>query len=397
MRSAVSRSLPAIAVFLLALMVALPVVSLTAQGNSPDRRVSGVIASPDDDDSTSVRPVEGVWTTLHRVGTDRAGALDSMRTTRAGRYELTFASTPDDSSAVFFVSATYGGITYFGAPIPTAGFAAEMDTIVVFDTTSAGVPLVTRGRHLVIGSPDSTDRYLVVEVFELENAGNRTLIAPHEEQFTWAVGLPNGAEGLIAGQGDVSAEAFTLRDGQVRVHAPMAPGLKQLSFSYTLARGDFPLTIPLTDSVEVLEVLAEPQQAKVSGARLREVERANVDGRLFRRWLADSAQAGSVVRVELPPIELDRRTIYLAGILLSIGVVMLLSLSRSFQRRTPGITPPGIPVHETPERIAKRIVDLDTRFQKRRSPGASEQAAYETERAELKDRLTDALIRRDGM
>ena len=46
-------------------------------------------------------------------------------------------------------------------------------------------------------------------------------------------------------QGDISAAAVTYVDGVVNVFAPIAPGIKQLSFSYSLPANAFPLNCPV--------------------------------------------------------------------------------------------------------------------------------------------------------
>ena len=64
----------------------------------------------------SLRPAVGAWVTLHRVGRDSAGPLDSLRTGAQGRYTFRYRRAADDS-AVYFVSARWAGITYFSPPL----------------------------------------------------------------------------------------------------------------------------------------------------------------------------------------------------------------------------------------------------------------------------------------
>ncbi len=363
-----------------------------AQGGEA-RAVTGVVARATDVDLIASA---SVWATLHRVGRDQAGPVDSVRTDARGGYRLPYRVSPADSTSVFFVSAEFGGVTYFTPPAGPDLFGPTADTIVVFDTTSGPLSLAMRGRHLIVGAPDSTDRIIVVEVFELANDTEKTLVATAEERATWAVPLPAGAQDVRAGQSDVSEEAMAARGGRLEVYAPFAPGLKQISFSYTLSRDDFPLRVPIEQPVDVLEVLVEDQGAQVAGPGLEEVEPATLEGRTFRRLLADEAPAGGVVTVSLAAVAFDNRSLYVAAVLLAVGMVMLLALARSFQRRTASARAVGVPVEETPDRLAQRIVELDSRFQRRRAPTDAERAAYEQERQELKGRLTDALLDRDA-
>ena len=360
------------------------------------RTSTGNVIRPDPADSTSVLPVQGTWAVLHRVAGADSGPIDSVRTNAAGGYRFTFQPRPSDSTSIYFVSAERGGVTYFAPPVPLSGSETPVDTIVVFDTTSAPMELAVRSRHMLLGRPDSAGRFVILEVFELENTSRITMVAPNEGQWTWTIDLPPGAQNVVPGQGDITRDAVEVSGTTVRVIAPIAPGLKQVSFSYTLGSEDFPLSIPRTSAVEFLEVLVEPPRATVQGSRLSEVASAEIQGRALRRFVADTMPAGSVIRVDMATIQLSQRTIYVAALLVALGMVMLLSLGRSFQQRRAGDMRPRRHVGgETPEQIAQRIVALDARFRRRSSPTEEEREVYERTRAALKDSLTEALVRRD--
>ena len=61
------------------------------------------------------RPVGGQFVVLHRIGSDSAGAVDSARTTRDGRYRFTYRHSGGD--AIYIVSTRYAGIAYFTPPL----------------------------------------------------------------------------------------------------------------------------------------------------------------------------------------------------------------------------------------------------------------------------------------
>ena len=65
-------------------------------------------------------PIANQWVVLHRVGRDRAGPLDSVRTTSTGAFKFRYRSS-GDSDAVYFVSTSYGGVAYFTPPLPRPG------------------------------------------------------------------------------------------------------------------------------------------------------------------------------------------------------------------------------------------------------------------------------------
>ena len=371
-----------------------PRAALEAPPNTP-RSVAGRIIRPSAQASVAV---PGVWVTLHRVGRDTAGPLDSARSDGAGRYSFRYR-TFGSPEAIYFVSAMYGGIAYFSEPLHHDEVRDGEGEITVFDTSSTAPPPTVRGRHVIVGAVDSAERRTVIEVYELANDGDHTLVgAEGGQRPTWTAVLPRGARDVKGGQGDVSAEAIVADDGRVRVFAPFAPGIKQLSYSYTLPVASFPLSLPLERPTTVLEVLVEEPTATAAAPRLTPVDPVSVDGRTFKRFLAQDAPASGVLAIDVPRVAGARmRQLALWALVGALGVAMLLSLARAFTRRPSG-APRRAPRSATsPERLARQIADLDTTFERQSAPTEEARAAYQARRAELKAELTTLLAARaDG-
>jgi hypothetical protein len=94
-------------------------------------------------------PIANQWVVLHRVGPDASGPLDSIRTEAAGRYHLRYR-TSGDSTALYFVSTSYGGVAYFTSPLRGPAVNGDDATITVFDTTSGPVAVKLGGRHVIV-------------------------------------------------------------------------------------------------------------------------------------------------------------------------------------------------------------------------------------------------------
>lgn len=365
------------------------------------RRVEGRVVRPApflEGDTSAVVTVPDIMVTLHRVATDLAGPLDSVRTDRDGRYQFRYLPS-GGPEAVYFVSATYGGIAYFTNPLRelvTTGAGAE---IAVFDTTSVAFPLTVRGRHLIVGSLDSARERTVVEIFELSNDSTRTIIALETPDAapTWSFAVPAAAREVKAGQGDLPADAFVQAAGRVSLYAALAPGLKQLSVSYKLPETAFPLELGIDDGAVVLEVLLEEPEATVRGGNLVAVEPVGLEGRQFLRYLAQDVRPGERITIETPTSGLGGRGLYVTALLGAIGLLMLITLFRAAQRnqRPVGTTPPRLATMKvevpTPERLAREIADLDAAFAAQASPSESVRTAYERRRAELADALREEL------
>ncbi|MDQ3696473.1 MAG: hypothetical protein M3373_00395 [Gemmatimonadota bacterium] len=351
-------------------------------------RVRGRVVRPA---GGAARGVPGAWVVLHRVGPDGGAPLDSLRTATDGQFDFRYRATAS-ADAIYFVSAEHADIAYFTPPLRGVDVSGEEAEITVFDTTSAPIPLVVRGRHFIVSAPAAAGERTVVEVLELSNDTTVTLISPDDARPTWTASLAEGASDFRAGQGDVAADALQYRDGQVRVIAPFAPGLKQVNFTYTLPASSFPLSVPVEGGAEVLEVLVEDSTTVVSGARLAEVAPVNVEGRTFRRWMANDVPRNAVVRLVPHAAVASRMSLYAVGIALAAGVAVLAALAfNRRQSRAPVTTIERGAAVGGPDAIARAIADLDHRFEQQPDPSPRARAEYDGHRTELKRRLAAAL------
>ena len=281
-------------------------------------------------------PVSGAWVVLHRVGPDRAGPLDSVQSDARGRYLFNYTRTGSED-AVYFVSAFYDGIAYFTPPLAEGKVSGDDGEIAVFDTTSGHVPLSLRGHHVVVSAADANARRSIVEVYDLSNDSSVTRVAAGDSPAaaTWATHIAPAAADFRVGQGDISGQAVSFKDGVVSVFAPLAPGIKQLSFSYSLPANSFPLKLPLEKATGVYEIMIEDKTGNVSGPNIREVDPVTVDERNYRRFLASDMPENSVAVIDLPAPP-STRTVdprYLLAITLVIGASMVVALAQALRRR----------------------------------------------------------------
>ena len=280
-------------------------------------------------------PVSGAWVVLHRVGPDRAGPLDSLQSDSRGRYSFNYERT-GSGDAVYFVSASHDGIAYFTPPLAEGKVTGDDAEITVFDTTSGHVPMSLRGHHVVVSAVDANARRSVMEVYDLSNDSSvtRVAIGDRPEDATWQVHLTPGATDFQVSQGDISAAAVAYTNGVVNVFAPIAPGIKQLSFSYSLPANAFPLKLPLEKETGVYEILIEEKAGSVTGPHLKEVDPVTVEERNFRRFLASDMPENSVAVIDLPAPpptrSIDPR--FLVALTVVIGGSMIAALARALRR-----------------------------------------------------------------
>lgn len=379
--------------------LALTLVAATAL-NAQTRTVNGRVRRPVsvNADSTGMAPAAGTWVTLHRVGKDTAGPVDSMRTDAQGHYR--FRWTPFGSSdGVYFASTTSGGIAYFTPPLKNVESRGDDAEITVFDTTSVRFQLTVKGRHLIVGKADTSQFRTVIEVFELSNDSLRTLVATDSTSPmpTWSMSVPASARDVRANEGEISPDAFVAGSGRVSVYAPIAPGIKQVAFSYKVPNSSFPLLMRAEGGAVVFEVLLEEPQGFVTGKGFANVAPVTLEGRNFRRFLSQDVQPNAELIIELPSSGAPARNLYIAGLLIAIGMLMMVVLMRSMQRRAarrvavePTMRPreSDAPLHK---RLAQEIAALDETYARIAEPSDTVKKAYETRRTELKGALGAAL------
>lgn len=341
----------------------------------------------------AVRPLAGAWVVLHRVGTDRAGPLDSIRTDAAGRYAFRYR-TSGDSRALYFASCTYGGIAYFTSPLRTSNVSGEDAELVAYDTTSAPVTIRVRARHVVVSAPDTAGTRTVVEIFELSNDSSVTRVARADTGAVWKSVLLDGARDARVGQSDFSPEAVRFAGGRVRVFAPFAPGLKQLSFSYTVPADAKELSLLVAAPADVMEVLVEDPFGGAEGGGLVAAGPTTVSGRSFARFLGQDVSANAVVRVRVPsrgPVSDNQVRVLI--IVAALGAALLVGLARAMMRRPAAAKAGSFDVAS----LRAQLAALDESYANLEHPTADQRADHWQKRAHLSQQLTAALAREQGL
>ena len=340
-------------------------------------------------------PVANQWVILHRVGHDRAGPLDSVRTTAAGAFSFQYRVT-GDSDAVYFVSTSYGGVAYYTPPLRGPVVRGDDAALVVFDTTSGPVQLHVGGRHLVIGSAAAGGQRPIGEVFDLENDSTVTAIAPDTVNPVWSTAIPAVAANFRLNTGsELAPGALARRGASVGLFAPVSPGFRQVAFTYDLPQTAFPLDIRIDKPTGILEVLVEEPTTRVQAPGLRETPSVNAEGRTFRRFLAQDVGPGAVVRVDPPrTLGVNRGRVYF-GVGALLVAAMLIALVFAARHRAPGAAA-AIRTEPRSRRLVREIAELDEAYESRVNTSDDARSDYEARRAALKSELAHVLADERG-
>ncbi len=330
-------------------------------------------------------PVAGVRVVLHRIGPERQGPIDSLVTPASGRFHFTF---PADTAALHILSARHSGIEYFSTPISARSGAPDTALQILVADTASAAPLVVAQRHLVIPVPDRAGRRQVVDLVMLANRGTRTRVAGSPEGSVWEIPTPGGALDVHATpESDVSQDALDVREGTIRVLAPIAPGEKQLLIEYDLAPRPGEVSLRLPGPVDTLTLLLEERGVEVSGVALTPGDEEAIDGRTFQRWAGSVGPDGATLTLRFRDGLSPRAWMFLlvGGTVLSFATLALALVRR--RRPAPARGPPL----RTGE-LLDRIADLDAQYAGREAAvGPERWAGYQAERALLKREIEDRL------
>lgn len=385
---ATGRNATGIACLLLGL---LPLPRASAQGALPPatgtpgkageiRTVAGRVLRGSSD---SLQPVSGQAVVLHRISADSSGPVDSARTSATGTYRFRYRL--EGPRSMYIVSARYSGIAYFTAPLRDREVTSPDADVAVYDTTSVEFPLSVRARHVVIAPADAGGLRRVVDVFEVANDSNRTLVAGASGR-TWHVALPEAAREPGSSGGDLPPDAFRFQEGRADVLVPFPPGSRQLVLTYAIPAGGS-IAIPVTDAVSTLEVLLEGGGGSVSGAGLSAQEPVSMEGRTFQRYTAGPLAGGASFTVAGGG-GLSARASRLA--LLAVAVVAI-ALGIVIGRRAPGRA--VLPVREraAADALAREIAALDHVYADPGKQAGSAGEQYRARRAALLGQLVEVL------
>lgn len=314
---------------------------------------------------------------LHRVGRAVQGPIDSVIAGARGEFRFRF---DPDTAAVYLLSSGWQGIEYFSSPVHTDPTAPDTGLVVVVSDTSSTTPIGVLSRHLVVSKPAAGGSRAVLEIVVLVNGGNATRVSADSTHPTWAAGVPSGAINFQAGSGDFSGEAVAFRNDSVMVFAPIAPGEKQVIFTYSLPAGTGPVTIAVPDTIGMFNVLLEEFDLKVKGGGLARADSQQIEGRSFRQW-AGPAPAGATVTIEFPGKGIVAWV--LPALVGALAVALVLMAAKVMQRRP-------APQASALDQLAR----LDARYAgKEASVAPEEWLDYQAQRARLKQEVSEKLAR----
>ncbi|MGN6390967.1 MAG: hypothetical protein ACTHM9_01795 [Gemmatimonadales bacterium] len=341
--------------------------------------------------ATDTVPLPGARVLLHRVGRDAQGPIDSVVADRSGRFHFRFHA---DTSALYLLSARYGGIEYFSPPVHTSPALPDTALEVLAYDTSSTVPVQVEARHIVVPRAGPDGARDVLDLVVLRNDGLQARVAPDSTHPTWFMRLPAGSGEMQVGESELSPDAVVRAGDTVKVFAPIAPGQKQLSVEYATQPVGGRLVFPVGAASESLNVLVEERDARVTGGSLAVADTQTIEGRTFRRFTG-TVPAGGAITLAVGAGPMARARPALAVLVGAVALALLVAGARALRAPDPGRPAATEPLRADADRLLDGIAALDARYAGREPEMAPEEwQRYTAERAALKAELERALAGR---
>jgi hypothetical protein len=181
---------------------------------------------------------------------------------------------------------------------------------------------------------------------------------------------------------------------ELLVFAPISPGIRQLSFSYTLAPAEFPLIMPVVDSTSVFELLMQETEAVVEGGGFTEVRGVEQEGVAFRRFLSQNVPARAVMRFSVPKLVGRAQSRIVRTVVIAVSLIMLAALGFVFWwrgRSRPSAQAPQPRAAASVDALIRELAGMDAEFERHANASPAERADFDARRDAVKARLNAAL------
>ena len=306
-------SAPSVATLVLALLLVVTSSVASAAQEAPADTLVGRVMLAD-------RPIGGAPVVLHRVTSETSGELATGVTDASGTFRLPLEQVPTAAFNVFFVTAEYLGVRYFGQPVhldePRDGYA-----VAVYDTTSTLTEPVRIARRDVVMLPQANDSWEVNEIVSIVNPGSRALVAGSGEP-TLEIRIPEDAADFQAGEGDILPHEVSLMDDRVLLLTPVTPGRRDLYIRYRLPAQPSAATVPLDLPTDTFNLFVQQPSHLTRVEGLGTTQMIDVEGQQFLQYGSTDLVNGGEIRLGWtggPPVNPVLAAVAVTLVLLAAG------------------------------------------------------------------------------
>jgi len=247
----------------------------------------------------------------------------SVKTDDKGKFE--FSSLKTDSTLVYYPTASYKSIVYYGRPARLTEKQNFMQSdVAIYDTTSMADKIIFQLEHLFIDA--EAGKLLFREIFIANNIGNKTFIGKNYSQSDKHYVLqfplpPNFEEVEIL---TPEAQNWVYIDGGTLYHAElMSPGSRQFSYRFQVPykKTEWQLSRPISYPIGAVNIFVSNPELTLEGPGVMPQGEFPIRGKSYQRYYVSHIMPG--MTLELTIENLPSGTVSVEWIVIIVVVVLL--------------------------------------------------------------------------
>jgi hypothetical protein len=240
--------------------------------------------------------VPGARVTLHRVTPESSGEVASTTANDEGVFRFPLEAVTGAAFNVFFVTADYLSVRYFGPPLhidqPRTPY-----TLAVYDTTSTLAEPIRVVRRDMVLIPEVSGSWEVNEVIRILNPGEAALVAG-QGMPTWEYQNPAQAGEFQAGEGDILPHEVTRMEDLVMLLTPVTPGERDLFIRYRLPPTPARVSFPLVTPTDTFNLFVRQPSNLIAVEGLGTTRMIDAEGEQYLQYGGDSFEPGQAIVLE---------------------------------------------------------------------------------------------------
>lgn len=293
-----SRFQTALSVMAIALGMAILLIgSVSAQQSAPADTLQGRVVF-------GAQPQSGIPVTLHRVTPDASGEIATTSTGADGTFAFPLEPVQGARFNVFFVTAEYLSVRYFGDPVhldqPRGAY-----TLAVFDTTSTLPEPVRVNRRDLVMLPQENDSWEVNEIISILNTGDRALVSASGLP-TLEIPIPERAADFQAGEGDILPHEVSFMENRILLLTPVIPGRRDLFVRYRIPAQPASAAVPVEQPTDTFNLYVQQPSHLSSVEGLATAQMISVEGEQFLQYGGMDLPSGARISLQWrggPPVD----------------------------------------------------------------------------------------------
>ncbi len=304
-----------------------------------------------------------------------------------GRFSFDGLLTEPEYS--YQVSLFYQEAQYFGETVSfTKNDTARFTDITVYDSTDDDSAIVIATAHTIIYTAE--DRINVTEYYMFVNGSDRTYIGSREindegTKETLSFSLPTGITELEPTLGLMDCCIFSSEEGFIDTMA-VVPGMKEISYSYTVETGSGGYTLPLKINYPLVsyDLLVQGSDVEVSVDQLTAEESIPIDGVLYSHFSGENLPADDTLTIRLSGLPQASGKNAVLWVILSLAILGG-SFGIGYSMRKKKVQPVSSEdnLQSVKQELLLKLAGLDDDFES----GIIQEDAYRRQRNATKTRL----------